>query len=121
MKPIGYLIIASLLALALRANASDGPSTEAMLAMCKSNGEGYGYCLGFVTGAALLMEQVGLGTSGQFRGAFGMCVSSPYPTGNAEVAAFINWAERNPQERAMPSANGVMTALSEAWRCAEQR
>ena len=68
-----------------------------------------------------MMEQVGLGTSGQFRGAFGMCVSMPYPTGDAEVAAFITWADRNPQEWATPSAVGVMTALAEAWRCAEQR
>ncbi len=102
----------------LRANAADLNSTEGMLAMCKSNGDGYNYCLGFISGTAAVMEQVGLGTSGTFRGAMGMCVAMPYPTGNTEVAAFIRWAEKNSQFWDKPSAVGVMLALSAAWPCA---
>ncbi len=101
----------------LGTHASDLNSTEAMLTMCKSTGDGYSYCLGFISGTAAVMEQVGLGTSGDFRGAMGMCVSMPYPTGNAEVAAFINWAEKNPQFREKPSAVGAMLALAAAWPC----
>jgi hypothetical protein len=121
MKELCLLMIILVAFVAPLANAFDLNSTEGMLAMCKSNGPGHEYCLGFISGTAGMMEQVGLGTSGQFRGAFGMCVSMPYPTGDAEVAAFITWADRNPQEWATPSAVGVMTALAEAWRCAEQR
>jgi hypothetical protein len=88
------------------------------LAMCKSSGDGYSYCLGFISGTAAVMEQVGLGTSGNFRGAMGMCVSMPYPTGNVEVAAFIRWAEANSQLWDKPSAVGVMVALSVTWPCA---
>jgi hypothetical protein len=73
--------------------------------------------VGFISGTVAVMEQVGLGTSGNFRGAMGMCVSMPDPTGNAEVGAFINWAEKNPQFREKPSAVGVMLALSSAWPC----
>ncbi len=121
MKGLCLLVILSMAFVASHAKANDLNSTEGMLAMCKSNGPGHEYCLGFISGTAAMMEQVGIGTSGQFRGAFGMCVSMPYPTGNAEVAAFISWAERNPQQWATPSAVGVMTALADAWRCAEQR
>jgi hypothetical protein len=65
--------------------------------MCQSSGTDYAYCLGFVSGHAAVMEQVGVGAQGDFRGAMGMCVSMPYPTANAEVAAFVNWAQRNQQ------------------------
>jgi hypothetical protein len=102
----------------LRASAADLNSTGGMLAMCKSGGDGYSYCLGFISGTAAVMEQVGLGTTGNFRGAMGMCVSLPYPTGNAEVAAFIRWAEANSQLWGKPSAVGVLVALSATWPCA---
>ena len=121
MKGLRLLAILSVAFVVPHAEANDLNSTEGLLAMCKSNGAGYSYCLGFISGTAAVMEQVGLGTSGAFRGAFGMCVSMPYPTGNAEVAAFIIWAEKNPQQWATPSAVGVMTALAGAWRCAAQK
>lgn len=90
--------------------------------MCKSDNTpgAYGYCLGFVSGMAAVMEQVGLGTSGTFRGAMGLCARAPYPTGNAEVLAFVRWAQQNPQQWSQPSAVGVMTALAATWRCPEQ-
>jgi len=86
--------------------------------MCQSSGADYAYCLGFVSGQAAVMEQVGVGGSGDFRGAMGMCVSMPYPAANAEVAAFISWAQRNPQFWSKPSAVGVILALAATWPCA---
>jgi hypothetical protein len=117
-KGLAVLALVACGFVALRANAADLNSTEGMLAMCKSNGEGSNYCLGFISGTAAVMEQVGLGTSGNFRGSMGMCVAMPYPTGNAEVAAFIRWAEKNTQFWDKPSAIGVILALSAAWPCA---
>jgi hypothetical protein len=98
--------------------ASDLSTTGGLLGMCQSSGTDYAYCLGFVSGHAAVMEQVGVGASGDFRGAMGMCVSMPYPTANAEVAAFVNWAQRNQQLWGKPSAVGVMLALAGAWPCA---
>jgi hypothetical protein len=121
MKALSLLLLFSMVSVGSHAQASDPNSTERMLEMCRSPGEGYGYCAGFISGTAMVMEAVGVSTSGEFRGAFGMCVSTPYPSGNAEVAAFISWAQRNPQFGGMPSANGVMTALAITWPCAEQR
>lgn len=117
IKGLGLFAILAGALVGLRANAGDLNSTEGMLAMCKSNGDGYSYCLGYISGTAAVMEQIGIGASGDFRGAMGMCVSMPYPTGNAEVAAFISWAEKNPQFRDKPSAVGTMLALASAWPC----
>lgn len=102
-----------------RANAGDLDSTGALLSMCKSNGDGRAYCLGYISGTAAVMEQVALSTSGQFHAMMGMCVSAPYPSGNAEVAAFISWAEQNQQLWNQPSAVGVMLALDSTWHCKE--
>lgn len=89
--------------------------------MCRSNGADFGYCLGFVSGMAAVMEQVGIGTTGDFRGAMGMCASMPYPTANAEVQAFVAWAQQNPQLLGKPGAVGVTMALANTWPCAGQR
>lgn len=118
IKGLALLMLMACGFVGLRANATDLNSTEGMLAMCKSSGDGYSYCLGFISGTAAVMEQVGLGTTGNFRGAMGMCVSMPYPTGNAEVAAFVRWAEKNSEFWDKPSAIGVVLALSAAWPCA---
>ena len=121
MKALSLLLFFSVVSVGSHAQASDISSTEGLLEMCRSNGADYGYCLGFISGTAAVMEQVSLGTSGQFRGAMGMCVSMPYPSPNAEVQAFVNWAQRNPQLGGKPSAVGVMMALANTWPCAEQR
>ncbi len=117
-KGLAVLALMATSLVGLRANAADLNSTGGMLAMCKSTGDAYSYCLGYVSGTAAVMEQVGLGATGNFRGAMGMCVSMPYPTGNAEVAAFIRWAEANTQLWDKPSAVGIMVALSATWPCA---
>jgi hypothetical protein len=84
LAPLSFTLLTS------PADAGDLNSTEGLLAMCKSSGEGYSYCLGYISGTAAVMEQVGLNTSGRFHAMMGMCVSVPYPSGNAEVAAFIS-------------------------------
>ncbi len=123
MKGLSLLLLLSMASVASYSKASDISSTDGLLEMCRSNGAGvdYGYCLGFISGTAAVMEQVGLGASGDFRKMMGMCVSMPYPTGNAEVAAFISWAEKNPQWWSKPSAIGVMFAPANTWPCVGQR
>jgi len=119
MKALNSFLLCSLVSAGSHAQASDPNSTNRMLELC--TGEGYPYCAGFISGTAIVMEQVGISASGPFRGAFGMCVSTPYPSGIDEVQAFVNWAQRHPQFGEMPMANGVMTALASSWPCAEQR
>jgi hypothetical protein len=118
IKGFAVLMLVTSGLVGLRASAADLTSTGGLLAMCKSSGDAYSYCVGFISGTAAVMEQVGLGTTGNFRGAMGMCVSVPFPTGNAEVAAFIRWAEANSQLWDKPSAVGVLVALSATWPCA---
>lgn len=121
MKALSLLLFFSVVSVGSHAQASDFSSTDGLLEMCRSNGADYGYCLGFISGTAAVMEQIGLGASGDFRGAMGMCVPRPYPTANAEVQAFVNWAQRNTQQWGQPSAVGVMMALANTWPCAGQR
>lgn len=121
MKILSLLLLLSMASIGSRAQASDMSSTDGLLEMCRSNGADYGYCLGFISGTAAVMEQVGLGTNGDFRSAMGMCVSMPYPTANAEVQAFINYVLKNSQFGGKPSAVGVMLALANNWPCTGQR
>jgi hypothetical protein len=120
MRRLVALSILSM-ASAVPARAADIGSTDGLLGMCKSTGAAYGYCLGLISGMAAVMEQVGLNTSGQFRSRMGMCVSAPYPSANAEVQVFINWAQQNPKFLGTPGAVGVTIALANAWPCGGQR
>ena len=122
MKGLTLLVLLSMISGSSNAQTPDLTTTEAMLAMCKSNQADnyFGLCLGFVSGVAGVMEQVGLNANGVFRGAMGMCVSAPYPSANAEVEAFAKWGQKNRQMWGQPSIVGVMTALASTWRCSEQ-
>jgi hypothetical protein len=102
-----------------QAQTPDVSNIEFLLRACKSS-EGsaeHTFCLGFVSGIADMMEQVGLQGAGRFKPTWGMCVSKPFPTGNAEVQAFVNWAERNPKEWGRDYMIGVVVALRETWPC----
>lgn len=120
LKGLGILMLLSMASAAYAAQSTDLGSTESLLSMCQPQGSDYGYCLGFISGMAAVMEQVGIGATGDFRGAMGMCPSKPYPTADAEVEAFIAWAQRNPQFGNKPSVVGVTIALDSTWPCEGQ-
>ncbi len=98
----------------------DVTSTESLLQMCRvtnNNSPDRGYCMGFVTGMANMMEAIGLQGTGDFKKMYGMCVSAPFPSGNAEIQAFINWAEKNPKQWGQSNVVGVILALASTWPC----
>ena len=103
----------------VRAQATEAPNVEILLGMCKSSeaSTDHWYCVGFIMGIADMMEQVGIQQKGQFQLLFGMCVSKPFPDGNAEVQAFINWAEKSPKEWGKNYMFGVVAAMSQTWPC----
>lgn len=120
MKASSLLLLVSMLSAGPYAYANDISSTTGLVAMCSSDGADYGYCLGFVSGSAAVMEQIGRGGSGDFRVSMGMCVSAPYPSAQAEVQAFVTWAKKHPEAADYPNAVGVILALADRWPCAGQ-
>ena len=97
----------------------DITNTESLLRMCRSSHDdgNYGFCLGFVSGIADMMEAVGLQGKGDFKKTYGMCVTAPFPSANAEVQAFINWAEKNPKTWEQSNTVGVILSLAATWPC----
>lgn len=97
----------------------DIKNVEHLLAWCKqpeASAE-HAFCVGFVDGTADMMGMVAVNTHGDFRMHYGMCSSNPYPSVNAEVQAFILWAEKNPKVWGMPNEVGVILALADTWPC----
>lgn len=124
MRRIATLCITSILITSSPAPAqsqSDAispTSVEFLLRACKSSDFGnHAYCLGEITGEAAVMEQVGLSATGALRQRLGMCVAAPFPSGDAEVQAFVNWANANPPLWGQNAAAGVVVALSMGWPC----
>jgi hypothetical protein len=70
-----------------------------------------GYCLGYVSGIAEMMLKLG---HDHPEDAHGMCGE---PTRAALVQAFVNWAEKHPEEWGSSDQLGVRTALAEIWPC----
>jgi hypothetical protein len=52
----------------------------------------------------------------EVRGAFGQC--SEGATYGAARQAFVNWAEKHPEQWSKPMIVGVIEALNETWPCA---
>ena len=97
---------------------ADPRNTAHLLRWCKEpeTSSDYAYCVGYVSGMADVMGLIGVGASKDFK-RYGMCASEPYPSANAEVQAFINWAEKKPTEWATSAQVGVLLALQETWPC----
>lgn len=122
-KAAAGLVIAVLVLTATTPTKGDDQdlrSTETLLGFCKQQlaFPGHSFCLGYVSGIAGMMEEFSVKTTGAVRQRYGMCVSSPYPSANAEVQAFINWAEKNPRAWGLDMQAGVILALSDTWPCA---
>lgn len=98
---------------------SDPRNTEHLLRWCKEPETSFdhAYCAGYVSGMADVMGLIGVGATKDFKLHFGMCTSEPYPSANAEVQAFINWAEKHPTEWGTSAQVSVLLALQETWPC----
>jgi len=98
-------------------------NVEAFLGMCKQP-ENHGdraYCVGYFTGMAQMMEQIGVRGSGEFRHLYGMCIpQGPAPSGNALARAFIVWAEQHPKGWSLQYQMGGLLALTYTWPCPEK-
>jgi hypothetical protein len=91
---------------------------ELLLKSCKSTYvEPRSLCFGIVIGSALVMKLVGLTASGAERQRFGMCWKGPEPSNDAEIQAFINWANANPQMWGQDGSAGVVITLTTTWPC----
>lgn len=71
------------------------------------------FCHGFAVGA-FQYHQVVTAASGKPRL---VCVPSPAPTRNEAIAAFLDWANRNPQQMSTPPVEGLFRFLAERYPC----
>jgi hypothetical protein len=71
------------------------------------------FCHGFAVGAFQYHQVV---TAASARPRL-VCVPSPPPTRNEAVAAFLDWAKRNPQQMSAPPVEGLFRFLAERYPC----
>lgn len=71
------------------------------------------FCHGFAVGAFQYHQVV---TAASARPRL-VCVPNPPPTRNEAVAAFVEWAKRNPQQMSMPPVEGLFRFLAERYPC----
>jgi hypothetical protein len=106
------------------ATAEENLNVQTLLRDCKQpEDSGYGiFCLGFISGIGGTMQAVGEAerrvNAPSFR-QLGICSTGKISNG-AMVQAFINWAEKNPQQWQKEQWAGVVVALRETWPCRGQ-
>lgn len=101
------------------AGQEDLTNTEHLLKWCKQPeaSANHAYCVGFIQGVGNMMTMVGASAQGDLRVRWGMCYPDPAPTTNAEIQAFINWAEKWPKYWGELNLTTVVVALSQTWPC----
>jgi hypothetical protein len=126
-KGAALVILAAMLASPAMA---DRDSVGTLRNLCRSqNGVEKLMCLEYVTGVFDMTVLAGFAYKGEIdtpadRAIIGLLGAACYniaanetlPMG-AVVQAFLNWADRHPQEWGKSRAFGVSAALSEAWPC----
>jgi hypothetical protein len=79
-------------------------------------------CLGFISGVADLMQLNGVSRK-NFSSVQWSAISNEAicgaPTTGAEIQAFINWAEKHPEQWGTFRLIGAIKALRESWPCQE--
>jgi hypothetical protein len=75
------------------------------------------FCDGFAVGVyqVLQAQQAALRSGPWF------CVPNPTPTRTQTVAAFVQWANANPQSMSQPAADGIAQFLGQRFPCARKR
>jgi hypothetical protein len=113
------VILLSALVLCRQAEAQDKPdqTVQGLYMACKeTNMDQFdrGRCLGFISGIGDVMAVIG---SGRHDLQLGLCGPSPTPTYGAMIQAFMNWAEKHPEQWNIAQEAGVVIALRETWPC----
>jgi hypothetical protein len=111
---IGGLLAALALFVWVDGAEAKGRNVQELLDLCKQRPDSYGYaiCLNYIAGIGDVM-----GATAQVIDDFrplGMCGE---PTYGALVQAFVNWAEKHPEQWKTDPGVGVMVALRETFPC----
>ena len=78
-------------------------------------------CIAYISGVGNMMQLVGstqLAHPNEWYAPLGICGD---PSNGAMMQAFINWAEKNPQEWSTPRIIGVPNALISTWPCQQKK
>jgi hypothetical protein len=126
MKPHNKLCVQkTLLAFAVviisltKANADD-QNVQGLYNLCKATTDHgrYAVCVGYISGIGDIMQTNGVMHPGA------AVDPAPLderlcgrPSYGAQVQAFMNWAEKHPQQWQAPRQLGVLSALSGTWPC----
>lgn len=101
----------------LSANAA-GRDVQSLYNACQksSASQEFALCTGYISGVGEMLMLLGGYKKNHPKeaGPFAICDA---PSFGAMGQAFIDWAERNPQERAREQISGVVLALTQKWPC----
>jgi hypothetical protein len=112
MKRLLLLTTLALKASTATANAED--IVQQLYSMCRlpTSDPHSAYCAGLIAGIGVLMWSL------EPTHRFAMCADgSLSPSPEAMRQAFLNWAEKHPQDWKMHQTRGVLLALQDAWPC----
>jgi hypothetical protein len=57
-------------------------------------------------------------TAYKYLAAFGLCTSDGgFPSGDAMIQAFVNWAQQHPERWSAPAYSGITMAYQGTWFC----
>jgi hypothetical protein len=71
------------------------------------------FCHGFSVGVYQVLEEESKAGSRRV-----FCIPDPAPQRNEGIAAFIKWAEANPDQKNQPPTDGIATYLTKTYPCA---
>jgi hypothetical protein len=98
-------------------------NVQTLLSDCTGSQSSFEYtlCVGYVGGVSDQMTLNGLmvingDDRSRFVKAFSMC-PQPHPTWGAEIQAFVNWAQKHPEQWQQPGLLGVLAANRTLWPC----
>src|SRR5262249_32448595 len=97
--------------------ADDMQDVQSLYSMCKNqDAPGFGVCLGYISGVTEMLQSMRVHNERHPETAvpFALCDN---PTYGAILQAFINWAEKNPQEWHQHRLAGVVMAIHQTWPC----
>ncbi len=71
------------------------------------------FCHGFSLGVYRVLEEENTATTHHM-----FCMPDPAPRRNDALAAFVKWADANPDQKNQPPADGIASYLTKTYPCA---
>jgi hypothetical protein len=71
------------------------------------------FCHGFSIGAYRVLAEENMASSRHM-----FCMPDPPPHRNDAIAAFLKWADANPDQKNQPPADGIASYLTKTYPCA---